>query len=320
MGKTLLLAAALLAGCNGPQVPGDGTLVVVDADPAFSRKSFVDADTGRLAWEVDAVRQGTHYWDEVGARLRLPDEVSPEEAAGAVHFGLHRDSYSWPGVSEPSNGIDWKGLGYATIYPNVGDTRSSTAAFAEVVAHELGHALGLGHTPDGVLAIMSPVADWYQPRLADADVAEFQTVWGASAVTHPELPKPIRCRVTMTAPALSLVIPGGGLDADGDDCVIPDGGPGDTFQVGLHHGDWTVVLAAPRGQFAVGQPLSPSSQVSVLYQGASWTCREWAGSVTVDSDGIEEGASWGVSLDLTCSSDPATRLAGTLSGSVGPYY
>lgn len=178
----LLVAVVCLvaaAGCDSappPQISGAGDLVVVTYDNSFEDNLF---DDGRS--EAEALREAIHFWNVLGANLRTPDEVPDVKP----RFAIKRDSFSWPGSN--TSGICWPGLGYITLYPNdmKGEGSYRYNRFRNNAAHELGHALGLGHVgnttdkADG-WAVMSTDVSWGGPQPTDVDVKEFHRVWSAS--------------------------------------------------------------------------------------------------------------------------------------------
>lgn len=169
--KTLLLLTLACVGC-GPQIPGDGHLVIFDIDNAFSRTPTITDTIGTPHSELEALRMGIHLWNPLGANFKLADEVSPTDnsAPFAVHFGVHRDS-----ATIAASGVCWPGLGYLTIYADhiESDVGNAYNFLVTTTAHEVGHALGLQHV--GEEAVMNP-AD-FDNQLTGSDTAQFHALW-----------------------------------------------------------------------------------------------------------------------------------------------
>jgi hypothetical protein len=143
--RRLLLAGWLLsAGCR-VVYPGDGRPVAVD-----SRVPEYDV------W----VRQAAEVWKEAGARLVPKAQADP----------------SWPSVP-----VEWGGKqdGLAGQYAHSGTVRVFESGLAScpgsVLAHELGHAMGLDHVGgDGHLMSCRTSC---QLDLDEEDLAEHARVW-----------------------------------------------------------------------------------------------------------------------------------------------
>ncbi len=143
-------------------VPGDGRLVLVEPD------AVVEAAFG------GALARGVRYWDLVGARLRTPGEViDPDVAAAtlAVRSEGTRDRSADPVLA-------WYSESDGAIHVPVAELEGLGLGGDELtalLAHEAGHALGLGHIAEAA-GVMSP----HVPPLhsiTQADGAEFCARW-----------------------------------------------------------------------------------------------------------------------------------------------
>jgi hypothetical protein len=160
----------LVGGCRA-SYPGDGRLVAVELAPEVARhpvELFTGKHSSQPALLGDLVGQGAHYWDRVGARLRLSSEIGDErpvatlrvEAADALSSAFAGDHSAW--YREDTGVIEVR----LDQYYDRGFGQTYTSTFA----HEFGHAFGLDHEDDG-RAVMSPGTSW--PRLQPGDVAQF---------------------------------------------------------------------------------------------------------------------------------------------------
>lgn len=181
----LLASTLFFFGCSDQLIPGYGQLVVIDVDDGFYTNDLQVAPTDLLSQllaaradgfddsavfsEMDAVRAGVHYWNKLGANLKLADEVLANE--DGPHYGIHRDTFSWPGTTNPPVGTEWDGLPYASIYTSVMRNESSLTyrKLRENVAHEIGHAIGLQHLSDEQLGTMTPSIFWVGDSPSDDD-------------------------------------------------------------------------------------------------------------------------------------------------------
>lgn len=176
----LLMILFYGAGCSA-RVPGDGRLVLilVDADVADLLVPAVDS-SGSVPGMVrlgSAICAGVRYWDEVGAHLRCPEDVAPNDPVEAASVRVVRA----PAVDELfDDGFAWfnhvDGKIYAPTDRMLAESAASTKKFsynswASIFAHEAGHALGLQHEDVGGI-IMNPNATW-RSGLAPEDKAQF---------------------------------------------------------------------------------------------------------------------------------------------------
>lgn len=180
--RPFILLLLILSGCQDRVIPGDGTLAIIDVDDGFWANDLLvpdkyeqvaaDADgTGPITSEMAAVRAGVHYWNKLGANIKLADEVTEDNHA--PHFSLRRGG---TGIDDSTTiGTEWPTLGYAIIYVdtmknlNLFDYRFMRAN----VAHEIGHALGMVHISSETGAIMTPVLSWIYNDPSDDDQNQF---------------------------------------------------------------------------------------------------------------------------------------------------
>jgi hypothetical protein len=162
----LVLLAIAVAGCGRPFVPGDGRLVVVEPD------ARVEAAFGA------ELERGVHYWDLVGAHLRTRGElVDPAVAIATLHVVSDgtRDLSADPVLA-------WYSESDGAVHVPIAELQAlgiGTAELVALLAHETGHALGLGHIAEGA-GIMSPHVPPL-PSLTQADGAEFCARWHTAA-------------------------------------------------------------------------------------------------------------------------------------------
>jgi Matrixin len=128
----IIIALCCLVGCVVQTGYGDGRLVEIDTN------GFTDV-------EVGLIRRAIHGWDEMGVQMRMVDEITTQPAAT-----ITLDSTS----AVLGNGIEgttWPGIDRISIYVNeIWDTSDyfephHDLAFMTVIAHELGHAMGMNH-------------------------------------------------------------------------------------------------------------------------------------------------------------------------------
>lgn len=140
--RVLGLVTLLLGACAS-SYPCDGSLVRVVPSPAIDYEGH------------DRVRAGLHRWDAFGCLFRAPDELPQGEVSAYPDIKVieyTHQAYTYAGEADLYNKVIYFDLDY---FHN-----GWTDVYAEnIIAHELGHMLGLGHVPEQYPAIMNPVVN-----------------------------------------------------------------------------------------------------------------------------------------------------------------
>jgi hypothetical protein len=184
----LAAAAALILLLTGV---GQARGYAVQGKPWPGGRILYFDDAPDQAW---AIGQAVNAWNESGANVQFV--AAPPSQAQVVIEHFPRDDCFTPSASVAGEAP----VGYvrhAVVYVSRLDDRSQKCnryASAEVVAHELGHVLGLGHEvracatmnpsatfrgPD--LCAQAPVGEWYCSLLEADDVAGAVALYGGTA-------------------------------------------------------------------------------------------------------------------------------------------
>lgn len=169
----LIPLVLLVTGCSRVVYPGDGRLVIVEIDPELEETKVNGYPLGTI------IRNGIRYWDTAGARLRTRDQLSDQEL---------RDIDNAPRLRVRGNrGVVGSNLSrehVAFYHPDSGDieifldgwhSNESLAKQIGIVAHEVGHAIGLNHVADTDSIMSAPPSS--RRDLSDSDLQEHARVW-----------------------------------------------------------------------------------------------------------------------------------------------
>lgn len=171
--KLLTVLAILAIGCmeRAPGLRGDGTLAVVElsADAAGAVIPDQQITGGRIPGGTieDAYCAGARAWDAVGARVRCRREAGGATAGSSIAVVLAAAG------EEPLEGAGAWYSGHTGEVHMIPSRCPNLPACAALAAHEIGHALGLGHDAPGNL--MAPTVE--VSALQPPDVAMFRQAW-----------------------------------------------------------------------------------------------------------------------------------------------
>lgn len=142
------LLAALMAGCGSAQPSGPAVL----HDPCHS---LAVISPGASADRAAAISDALDSWNTLGLT-----QLTAEDSSGdRVEVGFEKAAGVFHGFYDPQKG---------TVAIN--DELVDRHPLSIVIAHELGHAMGLGHvSPDDRASVMNPGNTTVGPTRADSE-------------------------------------------------------------------------------------------------------------------------------------------------------
>lgn len=175
----VLLLALALAGCGGRAISG--------IDPSYVRAtdelrgvSFTST-AGEVVDVFGALARGAALWDVAGAHVRAIGSDDPADgpvvrAEMATQTELAIDSNE----GDTANVVAYySGTLHVIRTPwtlPAGDARAGDE-MRVIYAHEIGHAMGLPHLPDGQTGIMSPAPSNRLQGPTQDDLDLFRSIW-----------------------------------------------------------------------------------------------------------------------------------------------
>ncbi len=137
-----------------------------------------------LMWQSVADISLTQVADSSASDIRIGFEALSGNALGLTNWSSSGGSFS----TDVTVGVEDPGLHGVTLLPD-GDVVYSglVSVFFQVIAHELGHALGLAHNLIDSQAVMQPNATALNRSIDPNDVAGMQLLYGPSTSGSPHL-------------------------------------------------------------------------------------------------------------------------------------
>lgn len=163
MKNILFLLLCFVSGCRYVYTPGD--LIIVRLPDAI--------ETWHEGLGGKAVRSGIRYWDVVGAKYRTEDQALREFGIDAINRSENMFFFL---LDDPSRAGEYEWSG--SIGVNLNTWGAESPIMEMVVAHEIGHSMGLCHISDTESIMSGQVSSVARIDVSLFDLQEFERVWG----------------------------------------------------------------------------------------------------------------------------------------------
>lgn len=162
--KPILLFLLIFSGCEYKVFYSGKDTVVVDLDPCISEWNNREG--------LELARKGIHLWDKVGANFMLSDELLSSNDYPVLPIRCFNGDFGGSvGQYTPKNGE----IKIAIYYWDIAIMLDRKIQTSNTIAHEIGHAMKLGHVKDKTAIMFPAVSDSLD--LSDSDVQEYNNNW-----------------------------------------------------------------------------------------------------------------------------------------------